>query len=481
MNWRETGDTTFAKWDALIPAHSEIKRRGESRACYDAAKPLSRLCLGMMMAESSIATHFSAVPASRNNPLNMKPFDLTYPSIADNIREWRKRITSPTYKNGVYKNTTTIADLIHVYAPSSDNNDEAAYVRTVEMVINRLPKEGSVPTPTTKPVFGKVPVPEIQLHDIVSTFQNTAFDRLGNRNIVGTCTHRMVGSLPGTDGYFAGGARALTDIGIGHPLDGAAYDGKIIQWIPKSQQIAPWANGPADDLEGDGVAFVQKFGVNAVNRDLKSVELSDHGNTNAPYGLIETPKHFKAHVAYIAYIFDQAEVPWDSFPVNPEYGIVTYLEHWEFGPKECPFPPVRNQTEFTQQHVRALLKMHQTGVGTTPTPVPPPGPVTPDKPYSASMDQGFLIERWGDIRRIYMNGQAAKDERGEVKTYRWNPGWAPCSIWLARAKEEKEFPRPLDWVSLRHPKPDMPVSMIPFENGWVLQRFDDKRGWVWAT
>ena len=32
MNWRETSDTTFAAFDAAIPAHSQIKKRGETRA-----------------------------------------------------------------------------------------------------------------------------------------------------------------------------------------------------------------------------------------------------------------------------------------------------------------------------------------------------------------------------------------------------------------------------------------------------------------
>ncbi|CAN5528850.1 hypothetical protein BH09CHL1_BH09CHL1_25660 [soil metagenome] len=332
---------------------------------------------------------------------------------------------------------------------------------------------------TAKLVFGRVPVPEgLELRDIVSEGPNTAFDRLGVRRDLGTCTHRMVGSLLGTHEYFQGEARdrSLTDFGIGGPWDGE-LDGAIYQWVPKGLEIAPWANGPENDLDGDGVAFVQALGIGAVNRDLRSIELSDGGDTNNPYGPEATPKQFNAHVALVARIFDQAEVPWDQFPLNPNVGVVTYLEHWEIGPKECPFPPVREQVGATQAAVRGLLKLHQTGVGTTPDPIPVI-PSTPVQPYSASLDQAFLRELWGEPKRIYRNGKPAIDASGRTKTYPWDPRWTPCSAWIHRAREEKEFPKPGDWETV--PTGVIgPSSMIPFSNGWVLLHFPEQ-GWKWA-
>lgn len=331
---------------------------------------------------------------------------------------------------------------------------------------------------TMRLVFGRVPIPEgIELRDLVSAGPNTAFDRLGERRDLGVCVHRMVGSLRGTDAYFRGGARkrALTDFGIGGPWDGD-LDGAIYQWVPRGAAIAPWANGPANDLDGDGIAFVQALGISAVNRDLRSIELSDGGNIANPFGSSATPRQFAALVNLVAYRFDQAEVPWDRFPLNPAVGVVTYLEHWEFGPKECPFPPVRNAVNAIQAAVRSVLKLHQTGVGVTPAPVPAPKPVV--TPYSAELDQSFLRQRWGAPRRIYLDSRAAIDERGAVKHYPWNPKWAPCSAWIHRARTEREFPTPGDWQSLPR-QPGGPVSMIPFANGWVLLRFEDQ-GWRWA-
>lgn len=333
-----------------------------------------------------------------------------------------------------------------------------------------------------KLVFGRVTIPDnLIVHDIVSDGPNTAFDHLGPRRDLGTCTHRMVGSLLGTNGYFSGEARnrSLTDFGIGGPWDGD-LDGTIYQWVPAGADIAPWANGPANDLEGDGVALVQALGIDAVNRDLRSIELSDGGDTNNPYGPVETPKQFNAHVHLVARIFDRAEVPWDQFPYNPSAGVVTYLEHWEIGPKKCPFPPVRAQTTNTQAAIRGLMKMHQTGVGTKPEPVPG-GPPAGIVPYSATLDQTFLRDRWGAPHREYRNGTLAIAPDGRFKTYPWYPGWVPCSAWLARAREENEFPRPGNWTTFPTITKGSPTSYIEFEGGWVLLHFDDKRGWRWAT
>jgi hypothetical protein len=334
-------------------------------------------------------------------------------------------------------------------------------------------------TPTTRLVFGRVPVPEqIELHDIVTAGPSRAFDRLGARRDLGTCTHRMVGSLRGTHGYFQGEARerALTDFGIGGPWDGD-LDGAIYQWVPRGAEIAPWANGPANDLDGDGVAFVQALGIAAVNRDLRSIELSDGGEIDRPYGPDATPKQFAAHVALVARIFDQAEVPWDRFPLNPHVNVVTYLEHWELGPKECPFAPVRNAVTQTHVAVQALLRMHQTGIGAVPMPAPAPAPPTVP-PYSASLDPAFLRSRWGAPHRVYLDGRAALAPDGSPKTYPWNPRWLPCSAWIHRARQEGAFPSPGDWESLPA-KPGGPTSMIPFSNGWVLLHFE-QHGWRWA-
>lgn len=423
--------------------------------------------------------------------------------IPPNAQKWFDGVWLPKVQSPRMPNVTTINDL-NLHYTSADGDSQAtwawnpAHVTTLIARGNQfmpgLPDQDEftspvdhppevVPMPTTKLVFHRAPVPEsLQLHDIVSNGPNTAFDRLGVRRNLGSFTHRMVGSLLGTHGYFQGEAknRSLTDFGIGGTWDGA-NDGVIYQWVPKGLDIAPWASGPANDLEGDGIAFVQALGVNAVNRDMRAIELSDGGNYLAPWGPVAQKLQYREYIALMVYLFDDAEVPWDSYPVNPEVGVVTDLEHWEIGPKDCPFAPVRNLVNQRQADIRAGLKMYQTGVGTTPDPIPAEPPVI--QPYSASLDQNFLRERWGEPRRVYVNGTAAVDkETGETKTYPWNPKWTPCSAWIHRCKRHNAFPSPGDWESIPNADKDKgdPTSMITFENGWVLLHFNDARGWRWA-
>jgi hypothetical protein len=157
INWRTSGDTDLASWTASFPANSDIIKRGEQVATYNAARPYTRLCRGMLEAESSGATHYNAVPASMHNPLNMRirgkePFQ-QFDSIADCVAEWKARLTSTTY---AYKDTQTVADLVGHYAPSSDNNNEQQYVDTVERVIDSLPPLFS--SPVEHPPTGGTPV-----------------------------------------------------------------------------------------------------------------------------------------------------------------------------------------------------------------------------------------------------------------------------------------------------------------------------------
>lgn len=140
MNWRDSGDTTPQAFSASLPANSQIKARNEVEAVYNAVRPYTRLFRGFLQAESSGATDYNTVPASMNNPVNLRvrgqaPFQ-RFNSIAECAAEWKARITDPNY---AYKNTQTIEDVVAIYAPSYDHNDETQYVATVERVMDALP------------------------------------------------------------------------------------------------------------------------------------------------------------------------------------------------------------------------------------------------------------------------------------------------------------------------------------------------------
>jgi len=311
--------------------------------------------------------------------------------------------------------------------------------------------------------YGRVAPPPITVRTISPTL-NTAHNRLGPRRKVGVCRHRMQGSLRGTDGYFRGDARnrALTDFGIGGPWDGSD-DGVVYQWVPGDADYSPWANGVADHLEGDGIAFVRVMGLNAVNRDLRSIELSDGGNINAPYGPTHTADQWAANVQLTAYVFDQAEVPYHAYPLNPTYGIVTELEHWEFSSKQCPFPEVRGMTPLFQDAVRAVLKSAQTGINAGPS-VPPPVPTVPVVPFNEEANQAFLKDRFGTITRRGAAGASVRvvfDPKGVVS-----------NAWLHRAMEEDTWPSIESW-EVTTGRTD-----VSFSNGWLL--LWDGAAWRWA-
>jgi hypothetical protein len=212
--------------------------------------------------------------------------------------------------------------------------------------------------------FGNVPHPPFENRPI--TNWNGSFDQGSPRSIVGTCVHRMDGTLWGTHDWFRS-AQAMSDYGIGGALDGA-WDGVIFRWLNPTGRIVPIASGPFNGPEGNGPAFVEAYGVPAINSRLVSIELSGCSGLAdaAPFcqGKPETEvttAQFESLCRLIAYWHDQAEVPWDQFPVNPARGVVTQMRHFEFAKKSCPFPIVRGLTVAYRTRVKEIMRAAQGG------------------------------------------------------------------------------------------------------------------------
>jgi hypothetical protein len=220
--------------------------------------------------------------------------------------------------------------------------------------------------------FGRVPHPAMTIRDIP---ENRAWDDLGPRTIRAVVWHRMLGSLWGTDSYFRGEAvtRALTDYGVGVAAqDGAAHDGEILRWNDPRGRRAPWANGPVSDPYGDGKAFVDRYGVAAVNRDCVSIEIS--GMQTTP--LSEASRD--AIASLTAYYADRSRVPWATFPAVPGEDRSFVIWHREFTigtGKECPFAVVMDETDALIAQTKAILKRYQTDATPTTTTTPAPQPV----------------------------------------------------------------------------------------------------------
>lgn len=425
-NWRDTGDCSYEDFAASLPNNSILKH--EARACWEAARPVTRLVRGMLQAESSGGIDFAAVPPDMKNPLNLKqrgggPF-MRFASVADCFEEWNERLHDPDY---AYKNTVTVADLVHVYAPSSDNNNEAEYVRTINFYLTSLPRIGSsVPAPTPPPagsqiVYGRVPKPTIEDYYAPKMRNGAGHFVVAPRVIVGGMRHATdgYGSIAFYRDFLSPGGERHDDALWDFTIDKA---GKIGQHNDPFGVRSGWANGNTQGLQGDGAAFVNEFGVAAVNDKLFSVE-----------HVLLTPEkltdpQLEASVKLWAWMFDGAsnhpradtKVPYTSYPVHPKYGIVTDLEHWETTNKggnaanECPGAGVRSQVNEHQAGVKALLKQYQL-VGGIVVPDPEPVPL-----YPPGMTKELARVLYGSVRVSWAS-----------LPFTFDPTRSECQAWLA--------------------------------------------------
>ena len=365
MEWRSIGPVPYERWLSILRnVGSPIVTEGE--AAWRAAGEHSALCLAQCLIESRAGTDGRLISAKNPLGLRPRPGDLgavvpgpfrVFTTWTEAIAYWYSKITDPGY---AYAATTTLEEYVHVYAPSSDGNDERAYVQAIRTYLQLWGIQ-----PMTTVTFGNVPHPAFQVRDIPDS---RAWDDLGPRVIRGVTWHRMQGTLWGTDSYFRGEAlsRALTDYGIGVAhVDGPAADGLILRWNDPRGRRAPWASGPyqRNGAYGDGAKFVAAHGVNAINRDRVSIEIAGY----FPFGPVTqntplTEASRAALAALTAYWADQAKIPWTSFPMVPGQNYSFVAWHDEFcgtAYKPCPGPVVKEETDALIERVRTILKTYQ--------------------------------------------------------------------------------------------------------------------------
>jgi hypothetical protein len=371
----------------------------------------------------------------------------------------------------------TLNDLSGRYA--ADTGYGATIARRSQVVYGDLPDQ-SAPTQETPPMaieFGNVPHPPFR--DLI--VNNRYWNDLGQRRAIGVCQHSMVGTLSGSYGYInGGGGQALWDYSVGGSTDGA-NDGVIWRHNDPKGRRAGWANGGSDGLEGDGPLFVRTLGVDAINRDLVSIERSDGGNYNSQP---MSPKQFESMAQLTAYWFDQARVPWDKYPLNPNVGCVTHMIHKEFATKDCPFPPVYNEIDRLQNRVRAILKSAQLQVDDSPDiETPPPVPIEQDhERYPNGWKPADLKKQWGVLPRTNPGGSVTRLHFAVTK----NPIAAIANTWVQRGAADgitaiADLPKPQEWRVIQVDE-DTKSDLITFEGGadaWMLFRSNINVPWTW--
>lgn len=378
--WRGLGDATEDDWRALLPIDSPILR--ELSEVMRQASPYDKLALAQSIRESSGGTEGRGVV--RRNPLGLMDLSgstlMSFGTWAAAFAEFRRRLQSDTYKGGVYHHprARTLRGYTQLYVGgpgcwdgncANGETPDSVEWYLGEMVADLNNMDGvSPPPPAPDPiVFGRVPKPAIADRWITDA-QNSAWNNIGPRTVRGLVYHRMLGTLDGTDGYFRNGAPGLTDFGVDHS------DGRIYRWNDEtgaahpgcSPNRAPHASGPWEGQPG-GRAFVAKYGVSAINRDLASVEISGNYDTH-----IRLPGH-DAIVDVSAWLADRAKVPWTTYPQNPHTGLTFVYKHNDFqGHKPCPGVEIENDLAQIVADTKSVLRYHQGGEAP-----PPPAPEFP--------------------------------------------------------------------------------------------------------
>lgn len=220
-------------------------------------------------------------------------------------------------------------------------------------------------------VFGRVPHPTVEIRQVIKP-EGDGWDNLGKRTPRAVVLHRMVGTLMGTDSYFRqSGVGALTDYGIGvAATDGSANAGRIIRWNDPRGTRSGWANGRVSKAYDDGLKFVNRYGINGVNRDCVSIEISGNYDTSLD---AEAKRSIAALVAYWA---DQYGVPHTEFPNvrSEDRSFVIWHQEFTIGTgKICPGPVVMTATNDLISMAAGIMRQHQEVVGESYV-VPKPAP-----------------------------------------------------------------------------------------------------------
>lgn len=382
--------------------------------------------------------------------------------FAPRVERLRDMMTRYAYPDG---------DVAYTWAEDQGWADGVA--RRASQLWPNLPNQSSATANDV--VFGRVPRPAI-LDLIVSKAGpgNGYWQLAAPRQIVGGVEHITAGlaSIEWYRRFFGIGGERARDALVDFIIDEA---GRIAMFNDPWGFRSPWANGSTDGLEGDGPAFVSRFGIDAVNDRLFSTEHIRRGDEPWPDAMMA------ATIALDAWMFDGAGVRWDTFPVHQDYGVVTHLFHSEFTgkggdtPSECPGAWIKQPANINrlQDHVRARLKKHQTGVESGAE-IPPPGPVEPDH----ALPGGWTLERarvaFGELRWTRVDGKTVR------RTF--DPTNGLALAWLQRAVEEgvTNPPTAVRGFDGRYGGGEENAGVAMFSNGWVAVRPARRAGWRWA-
>lgn len=295
-------------------------------------------------------------------------------------------------------------------------------------------------TPALNMQRGLIPMPKFA-NKIINDSFNTAWDDLGTRTVDRFILHRMLGTLNGTDEFFRtmGSARAdfqrtgnavgaLTDYGIDN-ISGDVFNWND-PWGKASPGVSPnrsgWSSGPYNTTGtafGDGKIWIEKFGVNAVNRNGLSWEIA--GFQTDPF----SDAAMKVTAQAIASTAHDKGIFYFDFPMVVADGGSFTVYHCEItgeDVKECPFDTVKAQTNALIAMAKEIMRLAQTK-NISPTPprfVQPKVPVQwkphTDLVYPTDLPNGFIAMR----RKWYASVETAQRATASAQGYLAGPNIA---------------------------------------------------------
>jgi N-acetylmuramoyl-L-alanine amidase CwlA len=404
-NWREIGDVPYTTWQSVIRSNGGPAELAGIDG-WNAASPHSALALAMLKVESSYATDFDANPASNRNPLNLKKPNgggyVWYPNWASGIEGWRERITSPLYKSGVYKNTSTIKDLIYVYAPPFDQTKTTtdAYIDTIVRLTNDWERVGTGTTPA--PGGGNVAL-TIKQQIIPTTNRNRPGTKL-NANPAKWITIHETGN------YNAGAGAQMhsTFVRNGGGSEGVSFhmtvdDELAIQMMPLDE-VAYHAGDGCDSRDTDLGCFQSVAIETCVN--------SDANWTVTKENLVQL---------CVAIIKGDSRLLFNG--TNGHFSPQRLGQHNKWSGKNCP---ERLRGEGSWANITGRIATGAVGQVPEPPPSTTPAPVPDILP-------GLSLEV---ARRLF--GQAKGDKTGRI--YKYTATGTASRMWLEDGEATGEWP-----------------------------------------
>lgn len=294
-SWRTLGNPdreTFRgkvsrSWDGKGPSPMAL----EADAVYDvvSAAGLGRLAVAILWHERKNDSWKADYGLDRTfkNPFCMKD-DIRgtggwarYDSYREAAHDWQRRLLSP---EGPYAKALSVSDLMHIYAPSFEN-DTQRYIDVICQEVDSMAATSGT-TPTN-------PFPQPRLWDLSRDYAAFGLSAAEARKLRGNCfpnrdgikptgivLHIQEGTTRGSLAYWArtSGVQASSNVMV-------QKDGSVLRVIPDGD--APWTNGDVQNPTPEAAKLLREAGSRNVNIVSLTIEAEGYWQDEMPAAQVQ--------------------------------------------------------------------------------------------------------------------------------------------------------------------------------------------------